>query len=202
MDWLSSDTAVLEPLLWATAVLCLGWILFMRSLRELKLSDCGNLRIKGFCEEEEQCQFPCRSSLACAQEWELTLEDGVFSTLDLVSLEPWSSSKIPSVLERCLLVGESKPLLCCGSDALSSNLGGFSSKLLLLSVESLLLITFSVRTSSLQKKRSSQFPACVPSRIFFSSAHLFCRSYLFILSGLGAWVRKGCVLLQRQRQIK
>lgn len=48
MDWLSSDTAVLEPLLWAAAVLCLGWILFMRSLRELKLSDCGNLRIKGF----------------------------------------------------------------------------------------------------------------------------------------------------------
>lgn len=54
MDWLSSDTAALEPLLWAAAVLCLGWILFMRSLRELKLSDCGNLRIKGFCEKEEQ----------------------------------------------------------------------------------------------------------------------------------------------------
>lgn len=54
MDWLSSDTAPLWPLLWAPSVLCLGWNLFMRSLRELKLSDCGSLRIKGFCEEEKQ----------------------------------------------------------------------------------------------------------------------------------------------------
>lgn len=63
MDWLSSDAAALEPLLWAAAVLCLGWSLFMRSLRELKLSDCGNLRIKGFCQEEEQSEFLRWSSL-------------------------------------------------------------------------------------------------------------------------------------------
>lgn len=56
MDWLSSDTAPLDPLFWSAAVLGRGWILFMRSLRELKLSDCGTLRIKGFCEEEDKSQ--------------------------------------------------------------------------------------------------------------------------------------------------
>lgn len=53
MDWLISDTAPFDPLLSSPEVLACGWILLMMSLRELKLSDCGTIRIKGFCEGEK-----------------------------------------------------------------------------------------------------------------------------------------------------
>lgn len=110
--------------------------------------------------------------VSCDRVQKLTLEAGVFSTLDLVSVETWSSSKMPSVLERCLLVGESKALLSCPSDAVSSNLGGLSSKLIFLSVESL-----RPRISSLQRKRLSQIPAIASSHISFYFAQLFTFSF-------------------------
>lgn len=57
MDWLSSETAPLDPPWSCPGELSWGWILFIRSLRELKLSDCGSFRIKGFYDYRTGSQF-------------------------------------------------------------------------------------------------------------------------------------------------
>lgn len=159
MEWLSSDTAVFDPLLSSPEELGWGWILFIMWLRELKLSDCGTLRIKGLCEERKASGFFVSRLTQMFWKRLLTLDDGVFPILELVSFMLRSSSKMDSVLERSLIiVGESMTMLCFGSVALSSNLlVVLSSKMALLSLESFLERAFSIKSSSLQEKKTHTF---------------------------------------------
>lgn len=71
IDRLSSDDAVaIDSLLSCPGGFCLIFSLFTMSSRELKLSDCGTLSIKGFCEERNASQLlhqGCSSSVLTAK---------------------------------------------------------------------------------------------------------------------------------------
>lgn len=153
MERLISDTAAFDPVSCDPEVLCWGWILFIMSLRELKLSDCGTLRIKGFCEERNDSQLLYQRWLKCfdSQGQLLTLEDGAFSTLELVLFMLLSSFKMGSLLACSrLLLDKNKIILFAGSVALSSSLVvALSSILVLFSKESCLESSFSILRSTL-----------------------------------------------------
>lgn len=147
MDWLSSEWAALDALWSCPWEISCGRVLFIRSLREPKLSDCGSFRIKGFWERKRS-RFQVQL-VDFSQHW-LTLEVNVLSTLGLFSFSPGSSSIM--ALERSLLVGESRLLLWFGSTRLSSDLlVNLSSKLVFFSEECLLARFCTVKVSSLQE---------------------------------------------------
>lgn len=198
VDWLISETAPLVPLLGTPGELSWAWSLFIRSLTELKLSDCGSFRINGFCEESRTSQVLHRRLtgyfiLFFLQHW-LTLEDDMISTLGLFSHMLGSSSIM--ALERSLLVGDRRVLWLRWTGLSSDLLVNLSSKLVLFSNECLLAQLFSVKTSSLQEPRTfpSGYDRFGPPSPPFPTLMLC--NYLFIFSGAAMLVSKGCELLR------
>lgn len=135
------------------------------SLRELKLPDCGTLRMIGFCEHRNASQF---SQLTRAQGYSnssvwkgklLTLEDRVFSTLKIVSFMLLSASKMASLFECSLLLEEEiVTILCVGSVTLSSSLVVvLSFKCVPFSMESCLKLALFIICSTLQEKKKIHF---------------------------------------------
>lgn len=109
--------------------------------------ECISASAAGLCIRVQTSVFPAKA------QW-LTLEDGLFSTWELVSSVLLSSSTTDSLLDRCLLLSDdSMTILCVGSTVLSPSLVFvLSSKSVLFCMESCMEMFFSTMRSTLQMK--------------------------------------------------